>query len=47
MPAKPEHPEQKAPKRNENPIRREKLKPDILEIDPSWMGRLSGFSRMP
>ena len=47
IPANPEHPEQNAPKRNENPMRIEKLKPEILEIVPYLMGKFNGLSLIP
>lgn len=47
MPANPEHPEQKAPNKKENPIRRAKLKPEIFEIAPSLIGKFRGLSLYP
>ena len=47
IPAKPEHPEQKAPKRNDNPMSTEKLKPEMLETVPYLIGRFNGFSLRP
>ena len=45
IPEYPEHPEQKAPNRNEKPIKRAKLNPETC--CPCSLGRFSGFVLIP
>lgn len=45
IPEKPEHPEQTAPNKNENPIKRAKCRPSIWI--PCLGGRLRGFYLNP